>query len=284
MSESLSVTFWGVRGSISCSGPEYVRYGGNTSCLEVVAADRHIIFDAGSGIRPLGLELSRSGKPLDLDIFFTHTHLDHIAGLTFFAPMFSPQNTIRMWAGHLQPRLQLVDVIHALMQAPLYPVSLDIFTASVSYNDFVCSDTLHPAPGVCLRSTPLNHPNGASGYRVECGGKSICYITDTEHREGGRDEGIVELCRGADLMIYDSTYTDAEFPKFKGWGHSTWQEGVRLADAAEVGTLAIFHHDPNHDDEFMDTVAREAAVLRPGTARSGLPRTVVARERMTLSL
>lgn len=284
MSDSLSVTFWGVRGSISCSGPEYVRYGGNTSCLEVVAAGRHLIFDAGTGIRPLGLELSRSGKPLDLDIFFTHTHLDHIAGLTFFAPMFSPQNTIRMWAGHLQPRLQLVDVIHALMQAPLYPVSLDIFTASVSYNDFVCSDTLHPAPGVCLRSTPLNHPNGASGYRVECGGRSLCYITDTEHREGGLDQAIVDLCRGADLMIYDSTYTDTEYPKYRGWGHSTWQEGARLADAAEIGTLAIFHHDPSHDDDFMDTVAREAAALRPGTARNGLPRAVVARERMTLSL
>jgi phosphoribosyl 1,2-cyclic phosphodiesterase len=283
LTQPLSVTFWGVRGSISCSGPEYVRYGGNTSCLEVVAAGRHLIFDAGTGIRPLGLELSKSGKPLDLDIFFTHTHLDHIAGLTFFAPMFAPQNTIRMWAGHLTPQLQLVDVIHALMQAPLYPVSLDIFAASVSFNDFICCDTLHPAPGVSLRSAPLNHPNGATGYRVESGGKSICYITDTEHREGGIDQTIVDLCQGADIMVYDSTYTDAEYGRYQGWGHSTWQEGVRIADAAQVGTLAIFHHDPSHDDDFMDGVSRDATVMRPGTAPSGLPRVVVARERMTLA-
>ena len=283
MSQPLSVTFWGVRGSIACSGPEYVRYGGNTSCLEVVAGGRHLIFDAGTGIRPLGLELQKNAKILDLDIFFTHTHLDHVAGLTFFAPMFSPKNTIRMWAGHLQPSLHLVDVIHALMQAPLYPVSLDIFAAAVSFNDFVACRTLHPAPGVTLRSAPLNHPNGATGYRVDCGGKSICYITDTEHRGEGPDNVIVELCRGADIMIYDSTYSDEEYPRYKGWGHSTWQEGVRIADAADVGTVAIFHHDPSHDDEFMDAVGRKAAALRPGTTATGLPRVLVAREQMTLT-
>ena len=134
-----------------------------------------------------------------------------------------------------------------------------------------------------LRSAPLNHPNGATGYRVESGGKSICYITDTEHREGSIDQTIVDLCRGADIMVYDSAYTDAEYPSFRGWGHSTWQEGVRIADAAGVGTLAVFHHDPGHDDDFMDGVSRDAAAMRPGTAASGLPRVVVARERMTLA-
>ena len=109
------------------------------------------------------------------------------------------------------------------------------------------------------------------------------YITDTEHRPGGVDQTIVELCRDADIMVYDSTYTDAEYPRHKGWGHSTWQEGVRVADAANVGTLAIFHHDPSHDDAFMDKVAREAAATRPGTARSGLPRVLVAHEGLTLS-
>ena len=140
-----------------------------------------------------------------------------------------------------------------------------------------------PAEDIAVRTAPLNHPNGATGYRVDYRGKSICYITDTEHREGQRDRTIVELCRGADVMIYDSSYTDEEYARYRGWGHSTWQEGVRLADAAGVGTLAIFHHDPSHDDAFMDGVAREAALLRPGTAANGLPRVIVSHEGLTLS-
>jgi phosphoribosyl 1,2-cyclic phosphodiesterase len=260
LADGLKVRFWGVRGSISCSGAEYTRYGGNTSCLEVTAGGRRLIFDAGTGIRTLGLELARQA-PLDIDIYFTHTHLDHISGLTFFEPLFEKRNKVRMWAGHLEAPYTLKKVVGHLMQAPLYPVSLEVFQASVSFQEF----------------------NGATGYRIEHGGKSICYITDTEHHEGRRDETIVELCRGADVMIYDSSYTDAEYPRYRGWGHSTWQEGARIADAAGVGTLAIFHHDPSHDDAFMDGVAREAAIVRPGTVPGGLPRAIVAHEGLTLS-
>jgi phosphoribosyl 1,2-cyclic phosphodiesterase len=169
-----------------------------------------------------------------------------------------------------------------LMQAPLYPVSLEVFQARVEFNEFKSGDKL-ACGDMTMRTTSLNHPNGATGYRVEYGGKSICYITDTEQRGDGLDKAIVELCRGADVMIYDSSYTDAEYPRYKGWGHSTWQEGMRIADAAGVGTLAIFHHDPSHDDAFMDGVAREAAAARPGTAANGLPRAIVAHEGLTLS-
>jgi phosphoribosyl 1,2-cyclic phosphodiesterase len=281
LADGLKVRFWGVRGSISCAGPEYVRYGGNTSCLEVTAGGRRLIFDAGTGIRTLGLELARQA-PLDIDIYFTHTHLDHLSGLTFFAPLFDQRNSVRLWAGHLEPPYNLKKVVSNLMQAPIYPVTLDIFHASVSFIEFAAGDALSCGP-VTMHTAPLNHPNGATGYRIEHGGKSICYITDTEHREGGLDKTIVELCRGADLMIYDSSYTDEEYPRYKGWGHSTWQEGMRLADAADVGTLAIFHHDPSHDDAFMDDVAKKAAALRPGSAPGGLPRVVVAHEGLTLA-
>jgi len=268
-----SVRFWGTRGSIACPGQEYVRYGGNTSCLEVLCGDQRLIFDAGTGIRPLGVELAKLG-PNDLDIFFTHTHFDHVCGLTFFASLFCKASKVRMWAGHLLPELDLKKVLHHLMMAPLYPVSLDIFQAAVSFNDFKVGETLHPHPGVTLRTAPLNHPNGASGYRIEYNGKSICYITDTEHFPDRIDENIRQLVQGADVMIYDSTYTDAEYPKYRGWGHSTWQAGARLAEAAGVKQFVIFHHDPSHDDEFMDKVAAEAEQLRPGT--------LVAREGMVL--
>ena len=281
MADGLKVRFWGVRGSISCAGSEYVRYGGNTSCLEVTAGGRRLIFDAGTGIRTLGLELARQA-PLDIDIYFTHTHLDHLSGLTFFAPLFDARNSVRMWAGHLEAPYTLKKVVSNLMQAPIYPVTLDIFQASVGFKEFNVGQSL-TCGAVAMRTAPLNHPNGATGYRVEFGGKSICYITDTEHREGERDKTIVDLCRGADIMIYDCSYTDEEYPRYKGWGHSTWQEGARIADAAGVGTLAIFHHDPSHDDAFMDDVARKAAELRPGRAPGGLPRVVVAHEGLTLA-
>jgi phosphoribosyl 1,2-cyclic phosphodiesterase len=279
-----AVKFWGVRGSIACAGPQYVRYGGNTSCLEVTAGGRRLIFDAGTGLRLLGESLCRDATGnLEVDLFFTHTHFDHICGLSFFKPLFTHDNKVRLWAGHLAPILRLIDVVKQLMMAPLYPVTLDIFNAKVEFRDFRSGETLRPAPGVRLRTAPLNHPNGATGYRIEHGGKSICYITDTEHRGGAPDQVVVDLCRGADVMIYDATFTDAEYPAYRGWGHSTWQEGIRVADAANVGTLVIFHHDPSHDDDFMDGVERDAQAARPGAAPNGQPRVMVAREGMVIA-
>ncbi|GAB4194728.1 MAG: MBL fold metallo-hydrolase [Thalassobaculales bacterium] len=270
----LTVRFWGVRGSIPCPGPETVRYGGNTSCLEVRAGGRLLIFDAGTGIRVLGRALAAEGA-VEGDLFFTHTHVDHINGLPFFGPLFSPANRFRLWAGHLKPELNLKEVLSAMMCEPLFPVPLDIFKADVSFNDFRAGQTLHPAPGVTLRTAPLNHPNRATGYRIDHAGRSICYVTDTEHVPGAPDANILSLIAGADLVIYDSTYTDEEFPRFRGWGHSTWQEGVRLVEAAGAGRLVVFHHEPAHDDDTMDAIAAAAEARRPGT--------LVAREGMVLA-
>ena len=273
--KDFSVTFWGVRGSIACPGPEYSRYGGNTSCLEVRCGGQLLIFDAGTGLRPLGKKLKAEGEPegLDFDIFLTHTHIDHIAGVPFFAPLFDGRNRIRLHAGHLEGGIELHHVLCKFMSAPLFPVPPTIFAADCSFLDFKCGAVLSPRPGVTLKTAALNHPNGACGYRIEYGGRSICYVTDTEHVEGESDETILKLVEGADLMIYDSSYTDAEYPSYRGWGHSTWQEGVRLAEKA--GTrLVLFHHDPSHDDDFMDRIAALAEAERSGT--------LVAREGMTL--
>ncbi|MBX3499708.1 MAG: MBL fold metallo-hydrolase [Alphaproteobacteria bacterium] len=260
-----------------------MRYGGNTSCLEVMAGGHRLVFDAGTGIRKLGNQICGAGGTTETEIFFTHTHFDHIAGLSFFAPLARKGHKVRLSAGHLAPDLTLKQVVRHAMAAPLYPVTMDIFAAEIEFRDFVCGDTLKPAPGVTIRTVPLNHPNGATGYRIEHAGKSICYITDTEHRPGERDANIVDLCRGADIMVYDSSYTDEEYPRHVGWGHSTWQEGMRIADAADIATLAIFHHDPSHDDDTMDRIVAEAAAARPGMTRAGLPRIVAAREGMTLA-
>lgn len=268
------VKFWGVRGSIACPGPRTVRYGGNTSCVEIRCGGRLLIFDAGTGLRDLGNCLVGNG-PVEAELYLTHTHFDHICGLPFFAPLYSAGNKVRLSAGHLLPETDLRRVLMEMMMAPLFPIPPTAFKADVSFVDFAAGGVLSPGDGITVRTALLNHPNRATGYRIEYGGRSICYVTDTEHEEGKRDRRIVRLIHGADLVIYDSTYSDEEYPKYRGYGHSTWQEGVRLADAAAAKTLVIFHHDPNHDDDRMDGIAAAAEIARPGT--------VVAREGMVLT-
>jgi phosphoribosyl 1,2-cyclic phosphodiesterase len=266
-----TVRFWGVRGSIACPGPDTVRYGGNTSCVEIRCGGHLMVFDGGTGLRRLGNELMAVG-PAELDLFYSHTHFDHICGLPFFAPCYDARSRLRIWAGHLRDGKSIEVVLNKMMIAPLFPIPMGIFTAKMEFADFSAGDELRPYPGIVLRTRPLNHPNGATGYRIEYGGKVVAYITDTEHRPGERDPNVLALIRDADVVIYDGSYTDEEYPAHKDWGHSTWQEGVRLADAAAAKTLVIFHHDPSHDDDFMDKVAADAAAARPGTiiAQEGL--------------
>jgi len=268
---AFTVRFWGVRGSIACSGPSTARYGGNTSSLEVRCGERMLLFDAGTGIRYLGTTLEGS-PPLDSDIFFTHTHFDHVCGLPFFRPLFQPKNRFRLWAGHLGDGMTLRRVLDEFMAAPLFPVPPQVFRAAMEYRDFSAGETLAAGPEVRIRTTALNHPDGAIGYRVEFDGRSFLYLTDTEHVPGALDRNLVAFMKGADLVVYDSMYTDDEYPRYIGWGHSTWQEGVRLARAAGVKRLVIFHHDPEHDDDLLDAIGRELEQALPGSvvAREGL--------------
>jgi phosphoribosyl 1,2-cyclic phosphodiesterase len=268
----LKVRFWGVRGSIACPGAATLRYGGNTSCVEIRCGERLLVFDGGTGLRPLGEQLMKDGRPLEIDLFYTHSHFDHILGLPFFAPCYDAKSRIRIWSGHLKPPLSIEAVLRKMMAAPFFPIPLGKFAARLDFIDFAAGCELTPHPGIRLLTAALNHPDGATGYRIEYGGKSVAYVTDTEHRPGTRDPEVMRLIAGADVMIYDAAYTDAEYLAHREWGHSTWQEGVRLAAAA--GVLVLFHHEPGHDDDFLDGVAAEAAKLRPGT--------LVAREGMVL--
>ena len=205
--------FWGVRGSIACPGPDTIRYGGNTSCVEIRCGDHLMILDGGTGLRLLGNELMATGHPTKMDLFYSHTHFDHICGLPFFAPCYDQQASMRIWAGHLNGNKGIEAVLNTMMIAPLFPIPMGIFTAKMDFTDFAAGDVLAPHSGVVVKTGPLNHPNGATGYRIEYNAKVVAYITDTEHRPGQRDPHILKLIDRADIMIYDASYTDEGIPR-----------------------------------------------------------------------
>ena len=267
------VRFWGVRGSTPVPGPSTLKFGGNTSCVEIRCGKHVLIIDAGSGIRTLGDSLLKEGVDT-VDILFSHSHFDHIAGLPFFSMLYDKKYKVDIWSAHLAPDISTKEMVTNIIKSPYFPVSTDYFSSNVIYHDFTIGDTLTPKSDISVKTGRLNHPDGCVGYRVEWQGKSICYISDTEHFEDGADKNILELIKGADIMIYDTTFTDEEYDKFKGYGHSTWQEGIRLCKLADVKQFVLFHHHPKHDDEIMAAIEDEA--------RQILPNTVAAREGMIL--
>jgi phosphoribosyl 1,2-cyclic phosphodiesterase len=249
-----------------------VRYGGNTSCVEVLCGNQRLIFDAGSGLRMLGLALAEESSPLDTDLFLSHCHIDHLIGLPFFTPAFVCGNRLHLWAGNLKAAGGVQATVEKLMSYPLFPIGIEAVQGKVEFTDFTQGETLTPRPGIKVMTAALNHPGGATGYRVEFGGRAMAYITDTELSADEIDPALLELARDASIVVIDTTYTDEELPEHVGWGHSSWQQAVRLANEAGVGKLYLFHHDPEHDDDEMDRIAAAAAKARPGTvvAREGL--------------
>lgn len=257
----IGVKFWGVRGSIACPSPAYAKYGGNTSCVQLDVGGTQIILDAGTGIRGLGRDLLDRGIK-DSTLLLTHVHWDHTNGFPFFGPVYSDACSMRIMAGSLSEVdggvRGVKEALGGQMSTPNFPVPLDALHADLEFQDFTTGDAFALGSGIRVVTGQLNHPDGATGYRIEHAGRSVCYITDTEHTVGTHDERVLGLIEGADLVIYDSTYTDEELPSHVGWGHSTWQEGIRLCKLANVKQLAIFHHDPDHDDDFMTSLEEKA--------------------------
>ena len=187
----MQITFWGVRGSIAVAAKSHRRYGGNTPCVHVSAGGQEIVFDSGTGIRPLGVELLRRDVR-HATLMLSHTHWDHIQGFPFFAPAFDPNRTLRILAGHLPKGSGIRTVLAGQMAQPTFPVPLEIMRGSLTFEDFVAGDTFSLGE-VKVRTAPLNHPNGATGYRLEHAGASMAYVTDTEHTPGKLDQNIIDL-------------------------------------------------------------------------------------------
>ena len=267
---TLSVKFWGTRGSIPVSGPEFSRYGGNTISIEIRCGDEVLFFDAGSGIPPAGMALKAEGVRR-VDLFFSHCHYDHIIGVPYFKPLYDHDCAIKIWSGHLAGKMTTGEMLCEFMRPPWFPVDPRICRAHLGYGDFRAGDVLEPRRGITVRTGNLNHPGGAIGYRVEWRGRSVAFITDTEHVPGTLDPEVMRLIENVDLFIYDCCYTDEEMELFRGFGHSTWQQAIRLARAANAKDIAFIHHAPWRTDAELETIDRLAAAEFPNSfsARDG---------------
>jgi len=255
---SARLRFWGVRGSTPTPTIENLTFGGNTSCVEIrTADDQCIILDAGSGIRNLGQNLMKEaeGQNIQAHIFLTHFHWDHIQGIPFFAPIYGPKNDVSFYSG-IQGR-PLQETLEGQMAQPYFPVKFDQVAAQRNFRTIERNEVIELGSARII-PFDLNHPQGATGYRVEVGDAVIVYATDYEHGDPRCDENLRKAAEGADILICDSQYTPAEYETHRGWGHSTWLNAVQVAREAGARRLFLFHHDPVHDDQAMMRIAEDA--------------------------
>lgn len=250
----MDVKFWGTRGSIPTPEPEYMKYGGDTPCLEITTSDdKHLILDAGTGIRRLGNDLiaRAKGEPIHADILMTHGHWDHIQGFPFFAPAYIPGNQFAFY-GLFKADGRLEESLRGMMGKLYFPVHLDSLAAELSFQDIL--EGTRDTNGFQVTNCAVNHPQGAVAYRVEHDGAAVVYVPDTEHTPDDLQPKLVELSRGAEYLIHDCHFTPEEYESHRDWGHSSYQTAVALAREAEVRTLVIYHHAPEHTDDQMDEI------------------------------
>lgn len=289
MNENFKVKFWGVRGSYPTPGPQTVIYGGNTACVSVQVAGQTLILDAGTGIIPLGRELlaqsRRSEQPVRAVLLFSHLHHDHTQGFPFFAPAYNPASALFLY-GPGASEQALEDLLAHNQTPPAFPVTLREMHAAKEIHSLNETESLvleesgvrlargagqNSPSAVTIRWMKSHaHPGGVYCYRIEAGGQSLVYATDTEGYVGG-DRRLTAFAKGADLLIHDAQYTPEDYAAKQGYGHSTPQMAADLARAAGVKRLALFHHDPVNDDETVHDLEEQAQTIFAGAfaAREG---------------
>ena len=259
------ITFWGTRGSLATPDIQCGKAGGNTVCVEVECGGQTIICDAGTGIRLLGGKIMAENKNKKLNLLLTHAHYDHIEGIPFFMPFFSPQYSIDIWCGELDGAKDTKDTVSGFMRRPYFPVGPEIFVADTKFYNVEKMQEFDLTPQIHVSTIPLIHPGGATAYKIEHADKSFAYVSDTEHRPGETNELIVDFIRGVDAFVYDASLTDEELPSYEGFGHSTWQEGMRLAKLAGAKRYFAFHHMPFRTDSDLDKIEMQISNEMPGS-------------------
>jgi len=278
------VRIWGCRGSIAAPGPDTVRYGGNTACVEVRLDDGSLlILDAGTGARALGHAL-RDALPPRIDLLLTHLHVDHLQGLGFFLPIWSPETELHIW-GPSSPVNSLEDRIATYFSPPLFPVHVSQVPARTVFHD--APDRSWTIGGATIYAQPILHPGPTVGFRIEENGHSLAYVTDHEPALGVDLTTVgpewisgYALARDADVLIHDCQYSEDEYDRHVGWGHASTAHTARFAEIANADRLLLFHHDPLHDDDELDAMCARVRELWG----VGDERCAVAAEGMTFEL
>jgi phosphoribosyl 1,2-cyclic phosphodiesterase len=233
---------------VAAPGESTLRCGGNTPCVEVRCGARVIVLDAGTGIRELGLKLVEQGVR-EVDLLISHFHMDHLQGFPFFTPSYHAGVRIDIYLAQLSPGRPLAEPFHKLMEEPHFPVPFRVLAADIRFHEM---NGFRQLGEVAVKSQLVNHPGGCIAYRLEYGGKTLVYLTDHESYAGPEDAAVREFTRGADLLIREAQYTSAEYEHHHGWGHGTFEAAAADALESDVKRLALFHHDPQHDDEFLE--------------------------------
>ena len=265
------IMFWGTRGSLATPDMQCGKAGGNTICVEVECGEHVIVCDAGTGIRSLGGKIVSESKYKRIELLLSHAHYDHIEGLPFFAPMFSSDYTVDIRCGKLDGSENTFEVVSDFMRRPYFPVGPEIFMAKTKFHLLEENQAFDISPEIHVETIPLVHPGGATAYRIEYNNKTFAYVTDTEHSAGETNYDIVEFIDGVDVFVYDASLCDNELRQFEGFGHSTWQEGLRMAQSANVKRYFAFHHMPFRCDTDLDKIDQQISAQMPGSgiAREG---------------
>jgi phosphoribosyl 1,2-cyclic phosphodiesterase len=257
------LSFWGVRGSTPTVDPSTWRYGGNTPCLELIAPDgTQFILDCGTGLRMLGNRGNSpgTGRSAETHIFVTHYHWDHIQGIPFFAPLYAEHNQFHFYSyrSKFLGRDSLKQVFEAQMAVPYFPVDMSAMNAKRKFKEVGGGDTFRIGENE-ITTAWLNHPQGCLGFRIDTPAGSVVYATDNEPGDAKLDQSLRELAAGADIFINDAQYTPEQLATTrKGWGHSSWLDGARVAKEVGAKTLVLFHHDPDSTDRIVDTILKHA--------------------------